>query len=215
MTEDNDDMLNALGGLLGEQDAEDQLLDAALEADEPVEGVEPALLAALGPLDASELEQVQAAVRPKSNVLPFRRWWVAAVPLAAAAAAAVFLLRPTTPALPQYELTMRGAGAQVWRSGDPTPTDRPSFREGTRFDFVLRPAATVGGDVELRAWRVRGDARTVWKAPTERDPSGAFRVTGKVGSDLPADPGDWTLVFEVGRPDADGQRFEVAIQILK
>lgn len=216
MTEDDDDdLLNALGGLLGEQDAEDALLQAALESGEAVDGVDPALLAALAPLDERELGDIQAQVRPQRDVLPFRRWWVAAVPLAAAAAAAVFLLRPTAPALPRYELTVRSQGAQVWRSGEAAPSGRPSFREGTRFDFVLRPAARVEGEVELRAVRVRGEARTDWEPNVDRDPSGALRITGTVGPDLPAEPGGWTLVFEVGRPGEAGQRFEVAIEVLR
>lgn len=234
MKDDDDDLLNALGDLLGEQDDEDVQLLAALEAGEAIEGVDPALLAALGPLDVEELGTIQAAVRPPveavvepeppvveapapDNVLPFRRWWLAgAGALAAAAAVVFFVLRPGVPGLPRYELSVRGHGAQTFRSGDAGPAaERPAFREGTRFDFVLRPASKVVGDVELRATRVQGATRARWDAPLERDPGGALRVTGTVGADLPAEPGDWTLVFEVSRAGAEGQRFEVPIRVLK
>ncbi len=214
MTEDDDDYLDALGGLLDEQDAEDERLQAALEAGEPVPDVDPALLEALRPLDAVELAGVQATVRPRSNVLPFRRFRVAlAVPLAAAAAVLFFYLRPSPNALPAYELSVRSHGAQAWRSGTPAPAERPEFKVGTRFDFTLRPAARVDGEVELRARRVQGERRLPWAPALQRDPSGAFRVTGKVGPDLPPDPGDWTLVFEVARPGEPGQTFQVEIVV--
>ncbi len=198
----DDQLLEALGGLLAEQDGHAEAVADAVEAGEGAD-LDEAALGALQPLSEAELAGITAALPPAegAKVLRFPRRWIAA-PLLAAAAATVFVVWPKDQ--PTYTLELRNAGAQEWRGAGETGR-RLVLKKGTRFDIVLSPAAEHRG-ATLEAWRISAVDTLEWAAPHEVDPKGAIRVTGTVGPDLPHAPGAWLLRFEVGE-----QRLELPI----
>jgi hypothetical protein len=118
--------------------------------------------------------------------------------LAAAGLAGILLTRPGPP-LPFY-VSELGGGDRPERAETGVP---PVYAPGSRFQLVLRPATAVQGEVEVRcviAPRPDAAARD-WRpcSHAERDSSGALRVAGTVGADVPFQPGDWTLWVIVTR----------------
>lgn len=154
-------------------------------------------------------------------------WWIPGGMLVAAAAAIVlFVVLPRegsidspggtrggdegsvaindTP-VPTFALETDGGLKTMRGTGDlPDESDALRYRRDTPFEWVLRPGKAVEGDVDMRAFAVVDDSPGLpldVTALTTISKSGSVRVTGTI-ADLGLEPGRYTIVLAVGRPDA-------------
>lgn len=129
---------------------------------------------------------------------PPRRWAaVAAVATALAAAVVFWVAQPSGPGLPAYTLEA-SAGAQVVR-GEEAAT--ATYAPGTRFRFVLRPAAAPGAAVEASV-ALSGPAGPVaWRPDVAVGPGGGVKIEGVFDGALALPPGVYTAAFTVRAGD--------------
>ncbi len=201
------------GELAADEEAELSALAAA--SDEAREAYE-----AFRPLDADFRARVVLALRDqargerpapatepgetgqRARVLPFarRRLWLGGSIAAAAAVAAIVLLVPgPAPLLPRYVATLEG-GVREIRSASPAGEAAVrAFAPGGRFELVLTPATGVVGQVEARLFLERSGELRGLEVHPEISESGAVRIVGEIGREVPITPGDWTLWAVVGR----------------
>lgn len=162
----------------------------------------------VGAPESAAAPPAPASERPGAAVLPWvprRRRLAAAVVAMTAAVAAMLLvvLRPAPGPLPPYQLGFSG-GERAVRGGPAGPSQGgegvPVLRPGSRLELVLRPQRPVGGRVAVAAFRAGEGEVQPWPVPLEIAASGAVRVAGVVGEEIPLPPGEWDLILAVGRP---------------
>lgn len=176
----------AAGTLSAEEDAELRRLAAG--SDDARDAYE-----AFRPLGAEFHARIVRAVTPP-RVLPFVRRvaaWGAATGTMAATIVALLL-----PPVPTYAVAEILGGSRTTR-GD--LAEAPVLAPGDRFQASLRPETTVrlASLLRARAFLLRGSDLRALDVRTQRDESGAVRLTGTLDRDLP--PGPWTLWLVVAR----------------
>lgn len=180
---------------LAEQSAEGR---AALEAYTPLDAADQAAL----------VEGILAAApppaRPRSLLGARLRRGAAGAALLAAAALAALWLRRGDPPLPAYVATI--AGEQAQRAAPP-PDAQPGgvarLGPGAEIEVLLRPAQSVPGAVDARAFLAREGVERAVPASIERSDDGALRLGGSYEQLFGEAPrGAWELVVVVGRPGA-------------
>lgn len=125
---------------------------------------------------------------------PPRRWAAVAAAVTALAAAVVFwVAQPGGPGLPAYTLEA-SAGAQIVR-GEEAAT--ATYAPGTRFLFVLRPAAAPGGAVEASVALSGPAGPVVWQPAVVVGQGGGVKVEGVFEGALALPPGVYTAAFTV------------------
>ena len=70
------------------------------------------------------------------------------------------------------------------------------------FRVLLRPTTRADGEIRIRA-EFRSGRRVVSWTPETRIHNGTVSIIGTAAA-LPIDPGEWTLVIWIGRPDGTG-----------
>lgn len=172
-------------------------------ADEPGAAVvEPAAEAGAAD-DAGEavVELPAEAGLPLAEVArprPPRRWAAVAAAVTALAAAVVFwVAQPSGPGLPAYTLEA-SAGAQIVR-GEAAAT--ATYAPGTRFLFVLRPAAAPGGAVEASVALSGPAGPVVWQPAVVVGQGGGVKVEGVFEGALALPSGVYTAAFTVRAGD--------------
>lgn len=129
---------------------------------------------------------------------PPRRWAaVAAVATALAAAVVFWVAQPSGPGLPAYTLEA-SAGAQIVR-GEEAAT--ATYAPGTRFRFVLRPAAAPGAAVEASVALAGPAGPVVWRPDVAVGPGGGVKIEGVFEGPLALPPGVYTAAFTVRAGD--------------
>lgn len=182
------------GELSPEEDAELRALaEASEEARAAYEAFRP-----LGPAFHAGVVQAvrEQGFSPPAKLLSFRRrlaGWSAVAALATAASV-VLLLRPLAP-LPDYSLEVSG-GVRASRD----LAEAPVLAPGDRFQVIVRPATEVSRGSKLAALCILARDRELrpLEVRNQIDPTGAVKMEGSLGRDLP--PGPWTLWAVVGRP---------------
>lgn len=186
----------------------DPLLDAVIRAAREEREREQAELdpELLRPLSAEakerNLARMLSEVRP-SNVVALparRRWGVIASAIAAAAAVLIIALSFPSPRLPEYTLAI-SAGAAESR-GTAAPSGTPIFEPSTKLEIILRPKTDAEGPIAFRAFAVRDEKWTPWSPPSTAGEHGSIKISGPASSIFPFEPGEYELVFVVGRPEA-------------
>lgn len=146
-----------------------------------------------------------ASAAPAENVVSLsRRRWPLFLAIAASALIAVFgarrfLSSPAASALPAYAMSI-SSGEQQQRAHVP-PEQIPVFAPNTTLQLILRPAREVEGAVELRGFLKRGERTIAWSPPSTVDPGGSIIIEGQASELLRVEPGEWTIVIVLGRPD--------------
>ena len=137
---------------------------------------------------------------------------IAAVVLAIAAAIAFMVLRPADSALPAYTLETT-AGAQLVR-GEESPTpDIALYTAGTRFRFVLRPAAPPTAPVTATV-SLQGPAGVInWQPDIAIGANGGVKIEGIFAGPLALPPGSYTATFTVTAGD-DNRAMEHRFQMM-
>lgn len=137
---------------------------------------------------------------------------IAAVVLAIAAALAFIVLRPADSALPAYTLETT-AGAQLVR-GEEAPTPGIAlYTAGTRFRFVLRPAAPPTAPVTATV-AMQGPAGVIdWQPDIAIGANGGVKIEGIFAGPLALPPGTYTATFTVTAGD-DSRTLEHAFQMM-
>lgn len=119
---------------------------------------------------------------PREGRLLRAQRWVPAIAAALAAAAAVMLFWAPRPALPAYELTIRG-GERSERSGAPDPSNRVlKLSEGTVLTVALRPEEPVAGKISAVAYLYDGQNLRAWDSSFEISSEGALYGELAVGA---------------------------------
>jgi len=211
VTEDRkeSDLLAALRDVARDEDREADALWDAVQAGAadalPEDGPD---LQALAPLDEAEradlvdglfgLATEAPSEAPAAPVVDLaahrrRRFLTAGVGLALAAGLAMVVFGRAA-SLPEYALEVR-AGEQALRGDEVAST---VYTEGSVLSAVLRPDVGVEGGVDVAVVLVpeAGGAQRV-ALRTKLSETGAVRLTGVVGKELPVGPGQHTLVFLV------------------
>lgn len=134
--------------------------------------------------------------------LPARRRWVTIASAIAAVAAAV-VIAVSYPSLksdplPEYTLAISGGAAKD--RGPEAIAETPVFGPETKLEIVLRPKRAAEGAITFRAFVVQGEQWTPWSPPSTVGESGSIKISGPASALLPFEPGDYELVFLVGRP---------------
>ncbi|MEM7356764.1 MAG: hypothetical protein AAF657_38465 [Acidobacteriota bacterium] len=139
------------------------------------------------------------------------RWWAeltrSSWPVMASVAAALvglvlFWPQAQLEPLPAYELSLTG-GFATERSGTSVsePGDILTLRSGSQFNLHLRPQTRIAEVLVSRAYLREGEVLRRWEeVEPEVVEGGVVRIAGRVGSELPARAGEWTLWVAVGRP---------------
>lgn len=207
----DDPLLSALGALARQEDKEaDALWDAIIAKDASALPDEGPDLEALLPLRLEERaalvdmvlgnQETELTAAPVIDLASRRktRRLTAGVGLAVAAALAMFVFLPAA-TLPSYELEMKSA-EQVLRGPEASSN---TYAQGSVLSAVLRPAVAVTEQVQVRTVLVptEGPARVLF-LPTQRTPSGAFRITAVIGQDIKVGPGAHQLIFLVAAQGA-------------
>lgn len=146
-------------------------------------------------------------------------WWVPGGMLVAAAAAILLWwvwppsedvrgpqLAQLEP-LPTYSLEVDGGLAQLRGeepSEEPAATEPARYQRNTQFSWQMRPELEVGEPVSVRGFVFASGGSAglplALDALTQRAASGVLRVFGEISS-LDLEPGRYTIVLAVGRPD--------------
>jgi hypothetical protein len=200
------DVLKALGRMAAEDEKTAEAPAPAPFTAAETDAVADAVFAQLGlsaPVKAPAPAPAPAPVEQTAQVLSFRtrRLTNAArllVPVALAAGLAIFLLPSSGPRLPGYGLEVVGQGAQVARGPASAAAGAPiRYVAGNTVELLLRPESRTDAPPEVAAYVSREGTLAVWKPDLERDPGGAVRVTGKVGTAPLAAAGPVTLLMAV------------------
>lgn len=196
--DEDDALLNALGGVYREREAE---ADAAWPAAEPP-------FTAIDGAEANALfERVRSSAGPAAEasgdatVLAFPKRRVLAAALAIAAGLLMFVLTrgPSgEDGLPPYELTALTGDQAVRNDPRERPaTQRAEYTPGSRVLLVARPAAGIKGAVTARIYvRQAGEVVAVPTVPRV-SAKGAVRVDLVAGETLPMQTGDGEVILLV------------------
>lgn len=144
--------------------------------------------------------------RPWSLALPWKTprfaGWMAAAGAMAAALAVVLLRAPggSLPPLPEYEQALLGGVETMRGAQGGAPSGIRTFRKGSQLDLALTPLSAVQGEIAADCFFVRGRQLRSCKGSLRQVGQGSVQVVGTVGTEIPLDPGEWTLCAVVGWP---------------
>lgn len=129
----------------------------------------------------------------------WRRFAALAAVLVAAVSGWFLVARTDSKVVPHYAVEVTG-GAQPLR-GDDT-TDAARLVTGTRVSIVLRPSTTVEGEIDCAMFLALGGEVVPWPIGERAEiaASGAIRIAGRLGDELPLRPGATAVLAAVGRP---------------
>lgn len=131
-----------------------------------------------------------------------RRLYYVVPALAAAAAIVLFVSFRSSPAIPEYALTVQSA-SETRASPHLAASNEPvRLHASSTLDVVLRPKEPLAGAVGVRAVLVRGAKTIPWAPAAEVASGGAVRIRGRVDTIVPEASGSWEIVIAVARPDA-------------
>lgn len=148
---------------------------------------------------------IEPAAARRRRATPRAAWALAAVLLASIAGGLLIGRGAAPPPLPSYQLSVAGVRAERAPAPGEEATAGATLVPGSRLELVLRPATGVEGPVTAALYLAGGGALDRWPVAAEAleaAPSGALRVAGRVGAELPFRAGDWTVLAVVGRPGA-------------
>lgn len=163
-------------------------------------------------LSASEAKQ-RGALEPQRR--PLRRRWgvrvmVALAPVAAAAAAVALALDfragqadlAGAAHLPEYVLETAGGDRALRGAKDPRSELETveTYEQESIVDLALRPSSPVLGEVEFEAFLGSAGTLRALNLPVEMLSGGVIRIHGEAGTLFDSRPGDYTLIFVIGRP---------------
>lgn len=157
-----------------------------------------------GALATQEDGSLASMTRTQQAARKCRPWWLAMPLLAAAAMLAMVFWRLTAGPLPRYGFGDVWSDGGQLRSSAQMVSTKPldvQLGRGERFMIMLRPDTSVSGQVKVVAFRVRKGEATRWLAPVDIKDEGTLLISGSADRELAFEPGDWTLVFAVGRAD--------------
>lgn len=196
MSEDNLDLLQALGSLAREQQQEHERLEALCAGSTPLRAASREARAT-APLSADVQAQIAARVRdalgsepraplqlverePTEPQLPRRlnvfKLTAVILPLAAAAAAALLFRSTAQPSAPLPEYSLQAQASVEYRA-EPAPGAPLRVAKGSVLRIELRPNTETAGPLDLRVQLEHEGHSQEWPAQIEQSPHGSLRLT--------------------------------------
>ena len=205
--------------LMGQRSADEVAAERAAAGDSP-EDIEAAR-ALHTPGDAARrdaaIDAVVGTPRPRKATTDARvrddrrRWIVGGFMLAAAVVLLLFLLpRPReheqlVAALPSYTLEIDGGLASTRAEpAKPEPGELPRYRANTLITWTMRAEVEVEGELATEMFAIsEHEQRELDLGPPALrvHPTGTVSLSIAAG-ELGLQPGEWTIIWAVGRPDA-------------
>ena len=188
--------LDGIAQMLAAQRASESRPGATTPEVEAGGGASTSEVEAGGGATTSEVEAGGSAEVVSLDTQRAARWpWVAGA-MAAAAAVGIFVAAPPdTSPLPRYDLVVAGAD-QAFRGEAPQGAVQ-RHTVGSSLQVVLRPERRSDAPVAVAVFGQHEGATRKLDLPVERAQTGALRLSGVLGRDVPLTPGRWTLIFVV------------------
>lgn len=150
------------------------------------------------PVDEGEIEQNVTTLKPRRIFLVPAA--LAATLLAALGVSLLLLSSKDFAPLPRYEAVL--VGGTEFRSQELTESER-NFNQGEQLQLTFTPASRIDETIEGSAWLINGLAvQHLDQVDFEFAESGAVRLAGRIGQELPGAPGKYRLLVSIGLPKA-------------